>query len=236
VAAVRNAIDKIDGPVILIGHSYGGIVITEAAAGHSKVRHLVYMSAFVPDGTSAVASDFTNPDDMRSFDLAFGGRGKRAWLGSRMLELTRGRANSWMIPFVKRTDLIGRLSSSFVCWMSGGGYATGGEGGTKAYLLEALPDPELVSGSLRRLTRQSAEAGLQAPRAAAWKQIPSTFFVILNDLDVSVERQRRHAKRCTHVVELPTNHFAHLERPDLVCKALADVVGRVTVPQGVTSI
>jgi pimeloyl-ACP methyl ester carboxylesterase len=236
VAAVRNAIDKIDGPVILIGHSYGGIVITEAAAGHSKVRHLVYMSAFVPDGTSAVASDFTNPDDMRSFDLAFGGRGMRAWLGSRMLELTRGRANSWMIPFVKRTDLIGRLSSSFVCWMSGGGYATGGEGGTKAYLLEALPDPELVSGSLRRLTRQSAEAGLQAPRAAAWKQIPSTFFVILNDLDVSVERQRRHARRCTHVVELPTNHFAHLERPDLVCKALVDVVERVTEPQGVTSI
>jgi pimeloyl-ACP methyl ester carboxylesterase len=227
-AAVCRAIDSVEGPVVLVGHSYGGIVITEAAAGHPGVRHLVYMSAFVPDGTSAVASDFTNPADMRAFDLTIGGRGARAWLGSRMLGLTRGRANAWMIPFVSRRGVVGRLASGMVCWMSGGGYATGGEGGTKSYLLESLPDPALVEGSLRRLTRQSAEAGLQAPRAAAWKEIPSTFIVILNDLDVSVERQRTHARRCTYVVEMPTNHFAHLERPDLVCDALVEVVGRVT--------
>lgn len=227
-AAVRRAIEGVDGPVVLVGHSYGGIVITEAAADNPKVRHLVYMSAFVPDGTSAVQSEFTNPDDMRSFDLTIESPGLRGWLGSRMLTLTRGRANAMMIPIVKRRNALARLTAGMVCWMSAGGYATGGEGGTKSYLLEELPDPALVEGSLRRLTRQSAEAGLQAPRGAAWKQVPSTFIVILHDLDVSVERQRTHAKRCTYVVEMPTNHFAHLERPDLVCQALVEVAGRVT--------
>lgn len=227
-AAVRRAIDEVDGPVVLVGHSYGGIVITEAAAGHPKVRHLVYMSAFVPDGTSAVQSEFTNPDDMRSFDLTMGGRGIRAALFSLTLRLTRGRANAMMIPIVSRRNGLARLASSLVCWMSAGGYATGGEGGTKSYLLEELPDPALVEGSLKRLTRQAAEAGLQSPRAAAWKEIPSTFIVILHDLDVSVDRQRTHARRCTYVVEMPTNHFAHLERPDLVCEALVGVAARVT--------
>jgi pimeloyl-ACP methyl ester carboxylesterase len=227
-AAVRGVIDSIEGPVILVGHSYGGIVISEAAAGQPSVRHLVYMSAFVPDGTSAVTSEFTNPNDMRSFDLTFGGDGLRARLGSLMVALTRGRVSSWMVPFASRKGIVARLTAAMICWLSAGGYATGGEGGTKAYLLEELPEPALVEGSLRRLTRQAAEAGVQAPRAAAWKEIPSTFIVILHDLDVSVERQRTHAGRCTHVIEMPTNHFAHLERPDLVCDALVEVAARVT--------
>ena len=49
--AVRKAVDAAEpGPVILVGHSYGGMVITDAGA-HPRVSHLVYMSAFVPDGT-----------------------------------------------------------------------------------------------------------------------------------------------------------------------------------------
>ena len=37
------------GPVVLVGHSYGGFVITNAAAGGGDVRALVYVDAFVPD-------------------------------------------------------------------------------------------------------------------------------------------------------------------------------------------
>lgn len=47
-AAVRTALDTLDGPALLCGHSYGGIVITEAG-GHPAVARLLYIAAFVPD-------------------------------------------------------------------------------------------------------------------------------------------------------------------------------------------
>ncbi|XVV16407.1 alpha/beta fold hydrolase [Actinoplanes sp. CA-131856] len=51
---VRDVVDGVGGPVILVGHSYGGMVITEAATGLDPVRALVYVAAFVPDhGESA---------------------------------------------------------------------------------------------------------------------------------------------------------------------------------------
>jgi pimeloyl-ACP methyl ester carboxylesterase len=48
-ASVRSVLNSVDGPVVLVGHSYGGSVISEAAAGQSKVKALVYIAAFQPD-------------------------------------------------------------------------------------------------------------------------------------------------------------------------------------------
>ncbi|QEM13917.1 alpha/beta hydrolase [Mucilaginibacter rubeus] len=54
VKAVTVALDKQDGPAILVGHSWGGAVITEAG-NHPKVAALVYIAAFQPDkGESAL--------------------------------------------------------------------------------------------------------------------------------------------------------------------------------------
>lgn len=53
VATVKRAIDLIDGPLLLVGHSYGGSVITEAGSD-AKIVGLVYVAAFAPDvGESA---------------------------------------------------------------------------------------------------------------------------------------------------------------------------------------
>ncbi|WP_396655674.1 alpha/beta fold hydrolase [Microbacterium sp.] len=53
-AYVRDVLSGIEGPVVLVGHSYGGMVITEAAAENPAVVGLVYVSAFAPDtGESA---------------------------------------------------------------------------------------------------------------------------------------------------------------------------------------
>lgn len=49
VAHVRAAIEAIEGPVVVVAHSYGGIPVTVAAAGSEAVQHLVYLSAFVLD-------------------------------------------------------------------------------------------------------------------------------------------------------------------------------------------
>ena len=48
-AYVRNAIARIPGPVLAVGHSYGGAVITNACAGLPNVVGLVYVAAFIPD-------------------------------------------------------------------------------------------------------------------------------------------------------------------------------------------
>lgn len=47
VAAVTDLIDTLATPVVLVGHSYGGMVIS-AAGHHQRVRHLVYLAAFCP--------------------------------------------------------------------------------------------------------------------------------------------------------------------------------------------
>jgi len=53
-AYVRDVIQSIEGPVVLVGHSYGGMVITEAAARNDDVVALVYVAAFAPEqGESA---------------------------------------------------------------------------------------------------------------------------------------------------------------------------------------
>ena len=53
VAATKRAIDLVEGPVILVGHSYGGAVITEAG-NDPKVAGLVFVAAFAPDTGEAV--------------------------------------------------------------------------------------------------------------------------------------------------------------------------------------
>jgi pimeloyl-ACP methyl ester carboxylesterase len=68
---------RTSGPVILVGHSYGGFVITNAATGADNVKALVYVDAFIPDegentfqilGGSGSALDV--PDPTAVFDLA----------------------------------------------------------------------------------------------------------------------------------------------------------------------
>src|ERR1700709_1673981 len=48
-AYVRDVIAAVGRPVVLVGHSYGGLVISEAAASNEAVRALVYVNAFVPE-------------------------------------------------------------------------------------------------------------------------------------------------------------------------------------------
>lgn len=59
-AATRWVIDAQDGPVVLVGHSYGGAVITEAGT-HPNVAALVYITAFAPDKGESVNTLIANP-------------------------------------------------------------------------------------------------------------------------------------------------------------------------------
>jgi len=60
VAATKRVLATQDGPAVLVGHSYGGAVITEAG-NHPKVAALVYISAFAPDKGESVATLIKDP-------------------------------------------------------------------------------------------------------------------------------------------------------------------------------
>lgn len=182
-AAVRELLGKIDGPVILVGHSYGGQVISEAAVDQPNVRHLVYIAAPVSDHVSLGECDFIS-DEKRNNPLA---------------------------EIDIRED----------------GTAGEGEGRFKTRVLEAFPDPAMTRDALSRLTRQSLAVFTQAPTGAAWKTIPSTYVLCLEDGDVAVPEQRKQAARTTYSIDIPTNHFPHLERPELVLDILLDVIKKL---------
>jgi pimeloyl-ACP methyl ester carboxylesterase len=71
VATVKHAIDLVGGPTILVGHSYGGFVITNAGYNNQNVTGLVYVSAFAPDegeSTTTFVDVATLPPGLLVFD------------------------------------------------------------------------------------------------------------------------------------------------------------------------
>lgn len=74
VSATQRAIERAEGDVILVGHSWGGFVISEAG-NHSKVKALVYVAAYVPDTgeTIPTVSEKAAGTNVRSYVQSTGG-------------------------------------------------------------------------------------------------------------------------------------------------------------------
>ncbi|MFG1621920.1 alpha/beta fold hydrolase [Kribbella sp. NPDC049227] len=68
-ASVRAFLQTVTGPVVLVGHSYGGFVITNAATGLPNVKALVYVNAFAPD-TGETPFQLVGPDSALASDPA----------------------------------------------------------------------------------------------------------------------------------------------------------------------
>ena len=64
VATLRRLLRRVNGPVVLVGHSYAGAVITAAATDNSQVKALIYLAAIVPDEGETVGALFhdSEPD------------------------------------------------------------------------------------------------------------------------------------------------------------------------------
>jgi pimeloyl-ACP methyl ester carboxylesterase len=61
IATVKRAVELVGGPTILVGHSYGGYVISNAGANNPNVTGLVYIAAFAPDEGESLGT-FVTPD------------------------------------------------------------------------------------------------------------------------------------------------------------------------------
>lgn len=60
VAVTKRAIAQLGGPVVLVGHSYGGVVVSEAGTDEN-VKSLVYIAAFAPDKGESISTLIANP-------------------------------------------------------------------------------------------------------------------------------------------------------------------------------
>lgn len=87
-AYLSSIVSTIDGPVVLVGHSYGGAVISNAATGHPNVKALVFIAAFAPEEAES-ALDLTGkfpgsqlPTSLitRQYPLPGGGTGTDAYI------------------------------------------------------------------------------------------------------------------------------------------------------------
>ena len=91
-AYVHSVLQTIEGPIVLVGHSYGGAVITNAAVGIPQVKALVYIAGFAPDqGESLLQLVTMNPGSeigpetlmTRPYPLPGGGEGTDLYLTRR---------------------------------------------------------------------------------------------------------------------------------------------------------
>ena len=65
-AFLRDFLNTLSGPVILVGHSYGGAVITNAATGDPNVKALVYVDAFAPGQGQTIGSARHSPSPVHA--------------------------------------------------------------------------------------------------------------------------------------------------------------------------
>ncbi len=61
-AIVRDAFDQIEGPIVALGHSFGGVPLTTAPLGNDNVKHLVYLTAIMPATDGSMPDNFVNPE------------------------------------------------------------------------------------------------------------------------------------------------------------------------------
>jgi len=175
---VRAALDEEDGPIVLVGHSYGGMVITDAAAGCGNVEHLVYVTSVMPEFDETMAS----------------------FAGSK-------EPGPWMDP--RPEDGMMGVKAEFL---------------PEAFMQDC--HEAMVAEALGRTTLQPLVVFGQTPRAAAWREKPSTYIVCAEDRATPPEAQREFATRADSVVELPTGHHPMLSQPELLARVLAEAAAK----------
>jgi pimeloyl-ACP methyl ester carboxylesterase len=187
---VADFVKTISGPVVLVGHSYGGSVITNAAAGLSNVKALVYVDAAAPAPGQTT--------------------GQLSGAGSILSKL--------------------RPSQLFDSTTYPGAPA----GASELYLKEdifiryfASDLPRHQAELLWASQRGASTAALTAPsRAAAWKTIPSWYFISTGDHIITAASELAMARRAhSHItVFRGGSHLTLISHPDAVTAVIASAI------------
>lgn len=178
-ASVTSFLRSIEGPIVLVGHSYGGAVITEAAAGIPNVEALVYVDAAAPD-VGETNGSLSGADSV--------------------------------LEQRPRTELFDEVP--------------GPGGATSLYLnrdvfvddfANDLPREEALR--LWATQRTAAAAAFDTPATkAAWRAIPSWYFISSGDRIITPASERAMAERAhSHVTEFSGgSHLTLISQPEAV--------------------
>ena len=187
---VADFLGSLTGPVVLVGHSYGGAVITNAAAGYANVKALVYVDASAPDV---------------------------------------GEANSSLSgkDSVLNTMKPGRLFEKTP-------YPGAPQGASELYLRKQVfvehfgsDLPEDVATRLWASQRGASTVAFGTPsRYAAWKKIPSWYFISSGDQIITAASERRMAKRAGSDVTVfdGGSHLTLVSHPEAVTAVIQEAI------------
>lgn len=168
---VRAALAEIDGPVVLLGHSFGGVAITTAPLGNPNVKHLVYLTALMQDTDGALPAVFANPELVGTIETAEDG------------------------STTVQADKIREI------------------------FYHQCPDED-VERAFRELVRDDGAVPFDAPRAAAWRSIDTTYVVCTEDQALLAVGQRELARQADRVAEWATDHSPFFSNPQLLIDLL----------------
>ncbi|MHA3021942.1 alpha/beta hydrolase [Mycobacterium sp. BMJ-28] len=192
--SVADFLKSISGPVVLVGHSYGGSVITEAAEGMPNVKALVYVDAAAPDVGETNGS-------LSGADSA----------------LNQQPAN----------DLFDKVA-----------YPGAPPGAANLYLKEDIflkhfgdDLPADIAHRLWATQRAASTAAFDTPaRYAAWKTIPSWYFISTGDQIITPTSEHAMAARAKSVVTdfIGGSHLTLISHPDAVTAVIVAAADSVT--------
>jgi pimeloyl-ACP methyl ester carboxylesterase len=186
---VRSVLKTVTGPVVLVGHSYGGAVITNAAVGAPNVKALVFISAFVPDKDDS-AAQFTDPAN---------------YPGSLLSDATLVYRPTTNPAAVSDKNPAGNDVDVYINPAS-----------FRAVFAADLPAGKAaVLGASQRGV--SGFAYTEKSGAPAWKTIPSWDLVSLDDKAIPPPAQQYMARRAgAHTVAIHSAHDSLISHPDAV--------------------
>jgi len=191
---LKNYLATIQGPVILVGHSYGGMVITNAAAGNPNIKALVYDDAYIPaKGETVFQINAAQPGSCVTADP------------STFLNLVPypGSPEGDYDAYLK-TAPDGAYKGFADCFANGVPSA-------QAKLLAAGQRPFAVS------------AGSEPSGTPAWQTIPSWAVVGTADHVIPPAEQLAMATRAgAHITKVNAGHLSLITRPDVVTDVILD--------------
>jgi pimeloyl-ACP methyl ester carboxylesterase len=198
-AYLRNYLQTITGPIVLVGHSYGGAVITNAATGNANVKALVFVDAFVPKQNETLVQLL--------------GQAPQSCLAGSAVDPTKV-FNFVQDPGLPIGDLDAYLKVEATSLYSG--FATcfaNGLSPSQAAELAATQRP----AALGQLVDQTG--------VPAWLTIPSWYLVGTADHAVPPSLQRSMATRANaHISEFDAGHLGLISDPDAVVEIIQDAV------------
>jgi pimeloyl-ACP methyl ester carboxylesterase len=187
---VADFLNSLTGPVVLVGHSYGGSVITNAAAGSRKVKALVYVDAAAPD-VGETNSSLSGKDSVLSRKPATELFDKLPYPGA-----PHGAADLYL-----RQDIF-----------------------IQNFANDLPPD---VATRLWASQRTASTEAFDTPsQNAAWKTIPSWYFISSGDQIITPTSEMAMAKRAHSRITLfpGGSHLTLISHPDAVTEVIREAI------------